>query len=444
MTVSAVTPTTFSTTNTSLAINLSPAVAGDLLVVNLALRYPATFTAPSGWVEVGSADAGGVGELTIFTKVATGSEGSTAAFTSSVANIGAAQCRTLTGVDTATPPQMGTANSGGVPGTTANPPALTPTWGSASTTWLAYMGTAASGATTSAGPAGYSNFAFTNYSGGGASAGTGSAYKVATAASEDPGAFTSSADRWWIAATFAVKAGGGTTPPAGTVSAALAGSGSLTATTTPASMVVAALSGSGALVATAQPALAVAASLTGSGGLSGTTTPRLTRTGALTGSGALGAVIEAGDGTPTLEASLTGSGQLDAAVTPALTCTASLAGQGDLTTLTSMTVLTWTLITPVHEVDFRFSGGMDITQPYGRSVWRVDDQWYVDMSPAAEVVARADRFYGGGRIHTIGVAERDELIAAGFGEYIWPPSEGSPVFPGDATHPDFSLFPEDG
>lgn len=233
------------------------------------------------------------------------------------------------------------------------------------------------------------------------------------------------------------------TAPAGTISADLTGSGTLTATATPALARAGALTGSGALTATTAPALARTGALSGSGTLTATVAPALARSVALSGSGTLTAaavpsltraVNLTGSGTltatangvsvpaGTVSAALSGTGDLTATtsftVPVSVTVNASLTGEGALTATVTQTVPVWRLNTPTSEVTFRFAGGMNIAQTYGRSMWRINGQWSVGMSPAAELIAQADRFYAGGRLHTLSLDERDELVAAGFGDYI--------------------------
>lgn len=307
--VSAATTTTFPTAIAGLVVNLSTPTAGALLVVNLGLRNTATFTPPSGWTQVAIANSASVGVLAVFTKVATGSEGSTATFTSSVTNIGGAQCRTITGSDTATAVATATANSGGLTGTTANPPSLTPSWGSDATVWLAYMATAASGAVTSAAPTSYTDLAFTNVAAGGSSGGTGSAYRALTAATEDPGAFTSAADRWWMAATVAVKPAASGTPGQGTSS------------------------GTWAWLGTASGSSARSGDATGTWSWTGTASGSTTRSGAGSGTWswlgtAAGSSARSGDATGTWAWTGTAAGAIQLGPVDPHRGTARLAGDG--------------------------------------------------------------------------------------------------------------------
>lgn len=137
-----------------------------------------------------------------------------------------------------------------------------------------------------------------------------------------------------------------TQTPIWTQSAAVSGSGTLSATQTPATTQAAGLSGSGTLTKTSTPTFTQTAALSGSGTLSETQTPSATQTAAVSGSGSLTttqAVVTSaglsGSGTTTStqapaltqNASLTGSGTLSATQTPATTQSAAVSGSGTLT-----------------------------------------------------------------------------------------------------------------
>jgi len=55
---------------------------------------------------------------------------------------------------------------------------------------------------------------------------------------------------------------------------------------------------------------------------------------------------------------------------------------------------------------------------HGVSVFRIGGVWHQQETPTAEQVAAADRLYMGGHVYQITDAERDDLIAAGYGAYI--------------------------
>ena len=88
----------------------------------------------------------------------------------------------------------------------ADPPNLSPSWGTTDL-WFAVAGHAASStAAFTAPPSGYSGFVNTGASSGGAAVSVASAYRNNSASSEDPGNFTAGgSNRWWAAATVAIR-----------------------------------------------------------------------------------------------------------------------------------------------------------------------------------------------------------------------------------------------
>jgi hypothetical protein len=208
---STATATSFATTVTSMPVNLPSAIiAGNLLVAFSSVRTAGTWALPPGWVEMDSQDSGGIGELTAFYKIADGTEGTTATFTAGTASTGSWHVRKISSWHGTTIPELAKSTSGGVAGSTINPPSLSPSWGSAKTLWLAIGGSAAESITASAYPAGYSDGSWNNISAGGSSAAVGSAYLESQAASDDPGAFTTTASRWWYAMTVGIRPQAGT------------------------------------------------------------------------------------------------------------------------------------------------------------------------------------------------------------------------------------------
>lgn len=212
------TPTTtqFASVVTSMSVNLPASISsGDLLLAFVQTRYATSWTVPSGWNELASQVGGSsVGELTVFNRAADGTEGSTASWTAGTGNTAAWQVLKITGWDGTTTPEVGTA-SGDV--STANPPLLTASWGNPENLWLAVAGNAATSATTfTAAPSGYSGFLNVGASSGGAAVSLATSYENylgVGVASEDPGTFTVSSNRFWAAMTVVIRpsAGGATT-----------------------------------------------------------------------------------------------------------------------------------------------------------------------------------------------------------------------------------------
>jgi len=207
-TASAATATTFASSVTSMAVSLPASIAsGDLLIAHVGVRNAGTWTLPSGWVALTEQAGGGaVGEMGVWYKIATGSEGASATWTTNTATTAAWQVRKITGWHGTTPPEL-TATSGDA--VAVNPPSRTASWGAADTLWLAVVGSSANTMSFTAAPTNYTSLTTTTASTGGGASNAGSAVRQLNAASEDPGTFTTSTNRWWAAATIAVRPSAG-------------------------------------------------------------------------------------------------------------------------------------------------------------------------------------------------------------------------------------------
>lgn len=206
--------TTFASSVTSMSVNLPPDIlSGDLLIAHVGIRNTGTWTAPTGWVSLASQLGGGsVGQTDVWYKVADGSEGSTATWTAGVATTAAWQVRRIISWHGTTPPEA--AKTNGDSTTAPNPPSLTPSWGAEDTIWLALAGSAANTMNFTAAPTNYVDLTSTVASSGGGASNAGSAIRQNNTATEDPGVFTTSQNRWWSAITVAVRpagSGGGPT-----------------------------------------------------------------------------------------------------------------------------------------------------------------------------------------------------------------------------------------
>lgn len=212
--------TDFATSVTSMAVNMPATVdAGDLLIAIVSVRNALTWnTIPTGWNKISeSAGGGSVGELSIFYKIADGSEdGGTATWVASVGSSAAWMVIRVTGWHGTTPPEVGTAASGDA--SNANPPSVAPSWGSDDNLFIAVAGNAATGETTgfTAAPTNYGSLRNNGASSGGATCNVASATRQLAAASDDPGTFTPNSNRFWAAQTIAIRpaaaAGGDPTP----------------------------------------------------------------------------------------------------------------------------------------------------------------------------------------------------------------------------------------
>lgn len=210
------TATTFTTSVTSMAVNLPASISsGDLLIAHVGVRNPGTWTVPTDWHVLNEEAGGGsVGETGVWYKIADGTEGSTATWTAGVATTAAWQVRKITNWHGTTPPEY-TANNGDF---TVGPDtaSLTPSWGADDTLWLSLIGSSANTMTFSAAPTNYTDLLGTTASSGGGASNAGSAIRQNNTATEDPGAFTVSQKRWWAGFTIAVRPGGGAPPATNT------------------------------------------------------------------------------------------------------------------------------------------------------------------------------------------------------------------------------------
>lgn len=213
--------TDFGSSVTSMAVNMPASVAsGDLLITLVEVRNAGTWTLPSGWAEIpktgggnlSQAGGGSVGKLDGFYKIADGTEdGGTATWTASTGTTAAWQTIKITNWHGTTPPESNTA-SGDV--TAANPPNLAPSFASEDILWVVVAGhAAASAAAFTAAPTNYINFRNNGASSGGAATSVATATRELNAASEDPATFTAGgSNRWWAAATIAIRPAGGSAP----------------------------------------------------------------------------------------------------------------------------------------------------------------------------------------------------------------------------------------
>lgn len=129
----------------------------------------------------------------------------------------------------------------------------------------------------------------------------------------------------WLAA----NPSGGTAAAVPTVTAALSGSGALTAAAQPVEVRAASLTGSGTLAAAVVPVAVVAAAFAGSGSLSADVAPVETVAAVFSGSGELSAQVSTAT-TAQVAADFAGSGVLAADVAPVLTVDAPFNGAGAL------------------------------------------------------------------------------------------------------------------
>lgn len=195
--------------STSHTVSLPAGISvGDGLLifatVTNATDYP---SAPGGWSNLaflGLSDMPGR-NLSVFYRVADGSEGATVTLTTSSGRVSAHVTMRIAGADPGTPPEA--AITSGSSSTTPDPPSLTPSWGAKRSVWIAVAGNAGAVITQSAQPSGYGNpqTSSANGSTAGTRVNTFTADKIDTVSSDDPSTFTVSASATWLAATVAVK-----------------------------------------------------------------------------------------------------------------------------------------------------------------------------------------------------------------------------------------------
>jgi hypothetical protein len=205
--VASVTETAFGSDTTNHYVSMPVTVnAGDLLIALFTNDGSATVTTPAGWTALASNAANGAVRLSVYYKIAAGTEGDTTVnFVTSSAEEASAQVYRITDWHGTTPPEISTA----VTGTSMmpNPVSLNPAgWDVANTLWLAVAGQDRgdqSGTTTY--PASYTDETSTLSSGGTGSCRTHSARRVRVIASENPGTFTIPVTEEWVAFTIAVR-----------------------------------------------------------------------------------------------------------------------------------------------------------------------------------------------------------------------------------------------
>ena len=182
------------TNSTSHAITLPSGItAGDLLVVVFSVDGAPTVTGPAGWTKLGQASNGTTVTGAVFWRLAAGAD--TLTLTTSASEQSSHVSFRITGA------KVVEGSSANGSSTNSDPPLLAPTFGSHEYLWIATRSGDASAVATAA-PSGYSNL--TTVAGGGQGASTNSAELEATAASQNPGVFTSATEQWvsWTLAVF--------------------------------------------------------------------------------------------------------------------------------------------------------------------------------------------------------------------------------------------------
>lgn len=196
---------TWVTTNQAIDFVTHPASSGDLIVI--AYAWQAGNNPPVDWTVLDTANAGGNWFVSAIAKVADGTETTETITNHSVGAIVwiiSGWYGSLAGVEVAA-------------SASADPPSLSPSWGSADTLWLAGHGRIASTVTINSGPAGYSGFLST-HTGGAIDKAGGGAWKQNTAASENPGTFSDSSVSTQILRVWTIAVRPGATTRSGQIS----------------------------------------------------------------------------------------------------------------------------------------------------------------------------------------------------------------------------------
>lgn len=204
--IASVTEKTFTTDVTNHAVNMPASVtAGDLLLVVITTDGNAAVTTPTGWNELWNTTTGTALRAGGYAKIAVGNEGGTTVnfVTTSIEQAAAQVYQIQNWYGTLDGLAVGNSVIS-ASDTTANPPALSPNWGTADTLWIPVVHTS-TGRTITSGPTGYSNLISTRSGDTTASGQIASARLSKNTASEDPGVFTfSSTGVTSVAQTIAI------------------------------------------------------------------------------------------------------------------------------------------------------------------------------------------------------------------------------------------------
>jgi hypothetical protein len=207
--VTSVTATAFDTDATDHYVNMPATVdAGDLLIALFSNDGSATITTPDEWTQLASNTNGAAVRLSVYYKIAAGTEGGTTVnFVTSAAEQAAAQVYRIMDWNGTTPPDISTAATG--VDTRPNPASLNPAgWDVADTLWVAVAGQDRGD---QSGPTAYPVYytdGITTQSSNPAATGVcriQSARRELAAASEDAGAFTIPVTEEWVAFTIAIR-----------------------------------------------------------------------------------------------------------------------------------------------------------------------------------------------------------------------------------------------
>jgi hypothetical protein len=205
--VASVTASAFPVHQMSHAVAMPPAVsAGDLLFVIFTNHAFPTVTTPAGWTLIGTTLNTTVVRTSRYAKRSDGTEGGTTVdFQTSQFETAVAHVYRITGWfdDGVLADAIADAAAVGN-GLGPDSPSLTPSWGVASTLWIASYGAQNLGMT-SGYPSSYTSGRYDESGGVVGRSSTASARRESAVASEDPGPFTNDASQPWVGVTIAIR-----------------------------------------------------------------------------------------------------------------------------------------------------------------------------------------------------------------------------------------------
>lgn len=170
---------------------------------NATHTYPAGWTKINQWVGANPHGNGGRVQLSAAYRFADGSEGASINVSKSTGSASSYLIYKITGANPLSAPEVGGFNS--AENATPNPPNVTPSWGLANQLFIPFFGHEGGGVVSS-GPTNYTDLEYSN--GGGDESGIFVARRQLAAASDDPGTFSLSGARRWVAQTAVIRPAG--------------------------------------------------------------------------------------------------------------------------------------------------------------------------------------------------------------------------------------------
>lgn len=181
--------------------------AGDLLFIFFVNDATSTVTIPTGYTELDTEEISAAGRISIYAKVADGTEDSgTEDLVTSGARPAVGQLWRITGWDGTIATDIDIALPVAETTTTPNPPSVTAGWGADTNLFIAVVGSANDGETATSGPSSWTDL-LTAVSGGPANDDPGlhTARLASSNATEDPGTFTLTGSETCESFTLVIK-----------------------------------------------------------------------------------------------------------------------------------------------------------------------------------------------------------------------------------------------